>query len=156
MGRSDVRTIRAVGVTVALAAMAMGLAACGDKDGGTDGTATGGNGYQAYISCLSEHGVTLNLPQGNRPTDQPRPDPSRSPGGQGGPGGGFPGGGGFLGEQAPEGVDQATWDAARTACESVRPTAELSFRARGSRTRRWGQRALRPPRRRRVGPAKNS
>jgi hypothetical protein len=113
-------------MTVALAAMAIGLAACGDKDGGTDGTTTGGNGangFQAYISCLSEHGVTLNLPQGNRPTDQPRPDPSRSPGGPGGPGGGFPGGGGFLGEQAPEGVDQATWDAARTACESVRPTA---------------------------------
>lgn len=124
-------------MTVALAAVAIGLAACSDKDGGTDGTAPGGgnaaNGFQAYISCLSEHGVTLNLPQGegNRPTDRPSVDPNRTPGqgggnGQGGPGGGFPGGGaggGLFGEQAPAGVDQATWDAARTACESVRPTA---------------------------------
>jgi hypothetical protein len=121
-------------MTVALAAVAIGLTACGDKDGGSDGTAPGGgngaNGLQAYISCLSEHGVTLNLPQGqgNRPTDQPSFDPNRTPGqgGGNGQGSGFPGGGaggGLLGEQAPEGVDQATWDAARTACESVRPTA---------------------------------
>jgi hypothetical protein len=123
-----------MGVAMALAAVAMGLAACGNKDGGTDGTATAdGNGFQAYMSCLSEHGVALpQTQQGNRPTGRPTPDPSRSSGGgqgngggngQGGPGGGFGGPGGFLGEQAPDGVDQATWDTARTACESVRPTA---------------------------------
>src|SRR5262245_36020419 len=107
-----------MGATVALAAVALGLTACGGKDGGTDSTAAvGDNGFQAYVSCLSEHGVTLpQMQQGNRPTDQPRPDPSRSPGGNG-QGGGFPGGGpggggpggGVLGEQAPDGVDQATW-----------------------------------------------
>jgi hypothetical protein len=132
------KTVRALGAAVAMAAVAMGVAACGGKGDGTDGTATGGNngnGFQAYISCLSEHGVTLPQQPGNRPTDQPRPNPSRSPGGQGGngqggtgqggtgQGGGFPGGGGLFGEQAPQGVDQTTWDAARTACESVRPTA---------------------------------
>jgi hypothetical protein len=131
-----VRIFRAAGVTVALAAVAMGLAACGDKDDGAGGTTPGGadgGGVQAYVSCLSEHGVTLNLPQGGngggRPTDRPTPNPSRSPGGDNGPsgglpGGGFPGGGGGLfGDQAPAGVDQSTWDAARKACESVQPTA---------------------------------
>jgi hypothetical protein len=115
--------VRAIGAAVVLATVAVGLVGCGGNDDGTDAAASG-NGFQAYLSCLSEHGVTLQqFDPGNRPTDQPQPDPSRLPGDGQGPGGQGPGGqGGFLGEQAPDGVDQATWDAARTACESVRPT----------------------------------
>ncbi len=116
--------VRAIGAAVVLATVAVGLVGCGGNDDGADAaTAASGNGFQAYLSCLSEHGVTLQqFDPGNRPTDQPQPDPSRLPGGGPGPGGQSPGGqGGFLGEQAPDGVDQATWDAARTACESSGP-----------------------------------
>jgi hypothetical protein len=46
--------------------------------------------------------------------------PSGRPTGR--PGGGGPGGG-FFGTQAPEGVDQATWEKAQKACQGLRASA---------------------------------
>lgn len=110
----------------------LGVVACGAKsDQPTPTTATG---FEAYLSCMTEHGVTMTMPSGgpgqgngnrpsfdpsNRPSFGARPsgDPSFRPGGGGG---GF-GGGGF-GNQRPEGVDEQTWTKAQEACASVRPT----------------------------------
>jgi hypothetical protein len=112
------------------------LAACG---GGSkpaastaDPTNTGAAGFQAYLACLSQHGVTLPSQAARaRPTFSftPGTRPTRSPGsGFGGGGRGFGGGGGFGGgfnfdpNSPPTGVDQATWSAALTACKSLQPT----------------------------------
>jgi hypothetical protein len=89
----------------------------------------GGNGIQAYLSCLSKNGVTIQ-----QPSARPRPSGSRpagafpsgaprsgGPGGFGGPGGGFPGGGAGVFEK-PANVDDATWAKAQAACASVRPS----------------------------------
>ena len=76
----------------------------------------------AFRSCMADHGITLpdrgagggqggpSFPQGGPPT-------STAPGGGGGAGGG--GGRGFR--QAPPGVDQAKYDAARQACQDKLP-----------------------------------
>ncbi len=81
----------------------------------------------AFRSCMADHGITLpdrgagggqggpSFPQGGPPT---------STTGDGGPpsstgGGGGGGRGGFR--QAPPGVDQATYDAARQACQDKLP-----------------------------------
>jgi hypothetical protein len=104
------------------------LAACGGDDG------SGGASPQAtdYASCLRANGVTFPSGRGF-----PRGRPSgfasgRPTGGQNGgtdgvppsgrPGGGLGGPGGF-GTQAPEGVDQATWEKALKACEGLRGSA---------------------------------
>jgi hypothetical protein len=133
---------RMVGLVLGLATtgalLAAGLAGCGGGKGGAAGAATpGASGsaqqeLQAYVSCLRQHGVTIDIPSG-RPTafpsrprgsDRPtaRPSADRSAGGGGF---GFGGGaGGIFGNngQPPAGVDQATWDAAQQACASVRPS----------------------------------
>lgn len=115
-----------------VAAVAL-LAACGGgskpASASVEPTNSGAAGFQAYLACLSQHGVTL-------PSQSARPRPTgsftRSPGAGGfgggrGAGGGFPGGGGFGGgfnfdpNNPPAGVDQATWSAALTACQSLRP-----------------------------------
>lgn len=110
-------------------ATAAALAACGGGDDGSDGAAPAATDY---ASCLRANGVTLpsgragGFPSG-RPSGQsggsdgapPSGRPSGGPSGR--PGGGFggPGGGGF-GTQAPNGVDQATWEKAQKACEGLR------------------------------------
>ena len=128
-----------------LTAAAFGLAlvgalavACGSNSGtaGTAGTGNpgdngGGSAFQAYLSCLSRNGVTIQVPSrapgagrsGGPGGGFPGPGGSGPPGGfpSGGPGGGgFPGGGGIF--QKPAGVDDATWQKAQTACASLRPS----------------------------------
>lgn len=130
---------RAVAVFAVSAAMLF-TAACGSDEtttgnSGTTGQDGGGsNAFQAYVSCLSENGVTITLPSGApgggmgnggtrpsgapdgvRPSGQPRPEGSAGTRG----GGGFPGGGGFS---KPDGVDDATWTKAQEACASLRPS----------------------------------
>lgn len=125
---------RVAGIVLAGVAVSV-LAACGggsSKSTASGSTASGStnraNGLAAYTSCLSQHGVTLpsfsarGRPSGgasDRPSGRTSGRPTRSPG----TGGGF-GGGGFGGDanNPPQGVDAATWKAALTACESVRPT----------------------------------
>jgi hypothetical protein len=139
------RTVAVVAVSVAM----LFTAACGSDEATTDSSGTtgqnggGNNAFQAYISCLSENGVTITMPSGGpggggirpsgipdgvRPSGAPgggepgafpsgMPRPSGSAGQRGG--GGFPGGGGFS---KPEGVDDATWQKAQEACASVRPS----------------------------------
>ncbi|WP_432833734.1 hypothetical protein [Dactylosporangium sp. CA-092794] len=129
------------GAVLALAAAALFAAACGSSDNAEAPAAGGASGGTDYASCLRNNGV--DLPQfnaSNRPTARPsgmatafpsgRPRPSGS--GEfrgGGPGGG--GFGGFFGSEAPNGVDQQTWEKAQQACASLRPTAFPSGGNRG-------------------------
>lgn len=138
--------VRAAAVLLTGVAAATALAACGGSannaanaaNSSTNGTRPNASAIQAYVACLGQHGVPLNLPTG-RPsfTRAPRPSeapqPSRSGGfGRGGfGGGGFGGGfGGIFGNpnDPPAGVDAATWAAALTACKSLQP----SFGGRGT------------------------
>jgi hypothetical protein len=122
-----------LGLATTGALLAAGLAGCGGGKGGAATAATpGASGgvqqeLQAYVACLRQHGVTIDIPSGrptafpsrargsNRPTARPSADRSA------GAGGGF---GGLFGDngQPPAGVDQTTWDAAQQACASVRPS----------------------------------
>jgi hypothetical protein len=133
--------MRLSGVSLCLAAVGALAAGCGGSSGDAT-TPAAATGFEAYTACLAQNGVTL--PQTSRspgtgqrsPGASGRPRPSGSVGdgqagggqqGGGGQGGGFGGGGGgfgggFLGTQAPTGVDQAAWEKAQKACESVRPT----------------------------------
>ena len=125
----------AFAAVAAVAALAAGCGSSGSNGAAPKSTATD------YFTCLRDNGV--DIPQLNRsgrptsfPSERPSRNPSRNPsaGADGGPGGGngFPGGG-FLGSTAPSGVDQQTWDKARQACESLRPTANPSgFPGRGN------------------------
>jgi hypothetical protein len=84
------------------------------------------------VDCLKQNGVTVTVPSRNpsgrpqgsgQPTDRPSNFPTDRPSGMpsGSPGGG--GGRGFGGAlQKPDNVDQATWDKARTACQSKLPS----------------------------------
>ncbi|MEV6305305.1 hypothetical protein AB0M02_38235 [Actinoplanes sp. NPDC051861] len=133
---------RAAALLVASVAILF-TAACGGSDDSSGQNGDGQNGgggnsaFAAYISCLNENGVTITMPSGGPgggarpsgapdgvrpsgepgafPSGQPRPEGSAGPRG----GGGFPGGGGFT---KPDGVDDATWEKAQTACASVRPS----------------------------------
>jgi hypothetical protein len=121
-------------------------AACGGSDsGGKDGDAQAGGeagGFAAYASCLKKQGIDVpdDLPTGRprpsgsgrpsgfpsgRPSGWPSGRPSVRPSGAPSPGasGRFGGGqrGGFGGLR-PEGVDDATWQKAQQACQSVLPT----------------------------------
>ncbi|MFC7532796.1 hypothetical protein [Actinoplanes sp. GCM10030250] len=112
-------------------------AACASSD--EEGTATdpaGGNAaFTAYVDCLNENGVTITMPSGGPgrggvrpsgafPSGQPRPSGSAGQRGGGLPGGGFPGSGfpGGGGFSKPDGVDDATWEKAQSACASLRPS----------------------------------
>ena len=79
----------------------------------------------AFRSCMADHGITLpergagggqggpSFPQGGPPTSASDGGPPSSTGGGGGGRGGF--------RQAPPGVDQAKYDAARQACQDKLP-----------------------------------
>jgi hypothetical protein len=134
------------GLTMLVASgMLLLAAACGGGDSDSDGNGQTGvnNALTAYAECLSQNGVTLNLPSARgtgMPTTRPsgnfpsgRPTVRRSGGPSGGPGGGPSGGpsggpgggpggmrGGDLGR--PAGVDDATWQKAQEACRSVLPS----------------------------------
>jgi hypothetical protein len=132
-----------LGLATTGALLAAGLAGCGGGKGSaspntpTSGASTGvQQELQAYVTCLQQHGVNISLPSGRpsgfrggsaRPTARPSGDRSRGPGGGGGFGGG--GFGAIFGNngQPPAGVDQATWDAAQTACASTRPSFGPGF-----------------------------
>ncbi len=124
-----------LGLATTGALIAAGLAGCGGSGAKANGAApaavpSGQQALQAYVTCLRQHGVNIELPSGRptafpsrfggsgRPTARPSGDRSRGPGGNGGGFGGIFGNNG----QPPAGVDQATWDAARQACASVRPS----------------------------------
>src|SRR5262249_37901190 len=119
--------IRAGAAAVGLAAIAVGVVACGSTGQPPANANAGQNGFVAYATCLSEHGVTLpsggpgfgGRRPGAVPSARPSGRPSRSPGA--GRGGGFGFGFGF-GDQPPAGVDEATWQQAQQACASVRPS----------------------------------
>ncbi len=129
-------SVRFLGAPVAVVAL-LGLAACGTSTGtstaaaasstaeapagaaGQDGT--GDTAMAAYESCMEENGVTMPeraaggagaAPKGGTPPQGGTP-PSGTPR-AGGPGG-SPG-------QAPPGVDEDTWAAAREACSDLAPT----------------------------------
>jgi hypothetical protein len=115
--------------TLAVAAGSAALlvaAGCGSNGGsGDSGEGTGGapGGASAYLDCLREQGIDISdtFPSG-RPGGLPSMPPSGFPSGRpsafpsGRPGGGGPG------AFRPEGVDDATWQKAQEACESLRPT----------------------------------
>lgn len=127
----------AIGTTAVLL-----VTACGGADSGEvqEDPGTGQNAFSAYLDCMRENGVEMNVPDmgagrpsgfptdlpsgfptdlpsrgaGGRPTDLPSGQPSGPPGGgRGGPGG-------MMGQ--PEGVDDATWQAAQEACQSLQPS----------------------------------
>ncbi|HWB34649.1 MAG TPA: hypothetical protein VHA75_01355 [Rugosimonospora sp.] len=135
---------RRIGVLALLAGtVAAVVTACAGGSPGSGTPAPSASGVQAeleaYVNCLNQNGVKVTLPSGGtgtrpsgrpsgfgsgrafpsgRPSDFPRPSGSFSPGT-----GGFGGRGGASGLlQKPADVDQATWDKAVSACESVRPS----------------------------------
>jgi hypothetical protein len=124
-------------VALGVALLAGGAVACGGGSGGnTPNSVPSADGFAAYTTCLSNHGVKLPtaFPSGRPsgfPSGRPSGRPSRSPGegSGGGGGGGFFGG---FGNNPPAGVDAATWQAAQQACASVRPTAGASRGAGGN------------------------
>jgi hypothetical protein len=140
---SSSRPRRAAALLVASAAMLFTAACSGSDSGGAQAGATpgaaGGQAFAAYQNCLKENGVTLPTarpsggPGGFGGSRGPRPSgaPDRSGGPRvrpsGFPGGGFPGGG--FGR--PAGVDDATWEKAQTACQSLRPTGRPGGAGRG-------------------------
>ena len=109
--------------------------------------------FAAFRSCMADHGITLpdrgaGGGQGGPPFPQGGPPPStadgtsaptfRTPGvGDGGGGGG--GRGGLR--QAPAGVDQAKYDAARQACQDKLPLG--GFGGRGDPAQRSARQAYR-------------
>jgi hypothetical protein len=110
---------------VALGGLAAG---CGGSSATPPASApSGANGFAAYTECLAKNGVVLPSasanPRGTRNGTRPSTRPSDRPSGGTGNGGGGGGFGGFaFGNNPPAGVDQATWDKAMQACQSVRPS----------------------------------
>jgi hypothetical protein len=123
--------------------LVVGLAACGGGSGkpaaaaSTTSTTTAGRGrfgaaFAAFTSCMSQHGVKLQLPRrtGNGP--RPTGEAGATPGG----GGGFRGGGGFFGagttpSSLPPGVTASQYQAAVSTCRSKLPTGGFGGGARG-------------------------
>lgn len=138
------RPTRHLPALVAAAAAVLITAGCGSGgDGGSDSggpaDGSGQNAFSAYVECMKKNGVALTVPTG-RPGGMPSGRPSARPSGSAFPrpsGSAFPrpsgsawarpsgapdGGrqGGMFGK--PDGVDDAVWNKAVQACQSVRPT----------------------------------
>ena len=139
--------ISRIGAALGVASVAFLVAACGGSGGNNSTTGTGGTGggagaFQAYVSCLNQHGVTIQLPSarpdaGARRSGEPRAFPSGvRPSGtpRAFPSGVRPSGfgGGFGAFQKPSGVDDATWQKAQSACASVRPSFAPGQRGNGA------------------------
>jgi hypothetical protein len=123
------RVARVAGLVASCVTAVTMLAACGGGSGNPAagaGAPSGTAGFQAYVACLTQHGVTLpSQDTRGRPSFAPGTRPSRSPGGGGfgGRGGSFGGGFGLTDpNNPPAGVNPATWSAALTACKSLQPT----------------------------------
>src|SRR5436309_3676788 len=103
--------VRAATAAVGLAAVAALLAGCtGSKSNPTPGAGAASPGFQAYVDCLRQHGVNVNVPSGRPSGVRPsgvRPSGVRPSGERPSGRGGFPGG---FGNEPPPGVDQQTWD----------------------------------------------
>ncbi|MFF5175633.1 hypothetical protein ACFY3U_23820 [Micromonospora sp. NPDC000089] len=108
-----------------------GIAGCGSGTGDTghgNGSSGAGSPGDAYLSCLSEHGVGMPGAPSGLPSGVPAPGASGLPSGAPGAGmptaapGGMPSGlpGGEL--PKPPGVDDTTWRQAQQACASLQPT----------------------------------
>jgi hypothetical protein len=141
------RTPRRSALLVTGAALVLlAVSACGGSSSGSDSTsavpapaASGravGNGpsgrpdFTAYRDCMAKNGVTLpdfgqrGAPGGQgsgAPSSFPTAFPSAFPSGDAGAPGGQGGPGGPGGFALPDGVDQATFDKAQTACASLQP-----------------------------------
>ena len=119
--------------TIIALALATALGGCTST---STSTSTNGNGnapngapsdIAEYLTCLTSNGV--NLPElngsagpGARPSGAPSPGLPLS--GTTVPSAAGPGGpGDIFGSTAPSGVDQAIWDKALAACQSVKPSA---------------------------------
>jgi hypothetical protein len=118
---------RTLGGSVALAAVALALAACGGSSGDDNSGSTAGDAMSAYQKCLSDNGVTLpsggTRPSGGaRPSGMPTDRPTVRPSGTA-----FPGGGGGQGGFVPQGVDPTKWAQAQEKCSSLRPTGQGGF-----------------------------
>jgi hypothetical protein len=120
----------------ALATAAAVVAGCGgDTTGGSAATPAATD----YASCLRANGISLpSAGPDARPSGRPTGRPSGAPGGPGeagrpsgaGRASGAPSGRqgfGFGGSQAPNGVDQATWEKAQKACAGLRPSGGPGF-----------------------------
>ncbi|WP_431936119.1 hypothetical protein [Micromonospora sp. RP3T] len=128
------RLIRLGMATTALACLAA-TAACGSEDADTGSTGGGSasaapfdpSAMQGYLSCLSKQGVPMPtaVPGGGASGAPSGAPPSGIPTGavpSGVPSGAMPSGapgGGTM--PKPEGVDDATWQAAQTACAGQLP-----------------------------------
>ncbi|GIE94965.1 hypothetical protein [Paractinoplanes rishiriensis] len=112
--------MRRVSLTAALFAAAVAVAftaACGGSSDDSSGTtANPAGGFAAYTECMQKNGVTITMPSGG-PRTRPSGGPSGMPRPDGSDGPGFPGGG----FRKPEGIDDATWEKAQTACAALRP-----------------------------------
>ena len=127
-------------LAVGLATVVGITAGCGSNDGASagSGASTSGHGdVMAYLSCLSEHGVTLPvLPSGAAQSAQPSGVPTALPPGLPSgmptalPSGAAPGAmrsgtpGGLPGGELtkPSEVDDTTWQQAQAACVALRPS----------------------------------
>lgn len=118
--RSSLIAASAVLVVAALAACGGSTASSSSETAGSSpgaavsGAPSGGpTDFAAFRSCMEDNGVTLPDMGGAPPSGAPGVLPSGMP--SGGPGaGGFPG-------ALPDGVDQATYDAATKACADLAP-----------------------------------
>ena len=124
------RSPRHLPALVAATALVLITAACGGSgDGGSSTTAgadAGQNPMSAYVACMKENGVQLTVPTARpsgfpsgRPTVRPSTRPTDRPGVR--PSGVF-GGRQRQMFRKPADIDDAVWQKAVRACESVRPS----------------------------------
>jgi hypothetical protein len=143
---------RAAALLVASAAVVLTAACGGSSGSSSSGSSSGGgqqpggdgggrnNAFAAYVQCLQQNGVTITMPSGG-PRERPSDGASRGPGavpsgavpsgavpsgavpsGQPRPDGSRGQGRGGMGMTKPDGVDDATWQKAQTACASLQPS----------------------------------
>lgn len=141
------RRVPATVLAVALSGLAIGLTACGSSKSGDSGSgshASGAGAMSAYATCMSQNGVTMNIPSGgarpewsgashdpnHRPSFQPGQEPSGRvrPSGmrRSGAPGGFPGGG-MYGS-----VDPTVLQKAQGVCSSLMPSRGPGRQGQGS------------------------
>jgi hypothetical protein len=112
-------------------ALTLGLVVCLTAPSACSGTSTSSTsaapssarsttGFQAYLSCLSQNGVTITPPSGFPGGTPPTGGLPNGAPPSGLPAGGFPGGG-FA---KPAGVDDATWQKAQKTCASLNPIGQ--------------------------------
>ncbi|ULN34538.1 hypothetical protein [Mycolicibacterium smegmatis] len=109
----------------ATAALVGSVAACSSSEDPAASASTGAvtsaetTAFDAYGQCLIEHGMPAPPAGFGPPPGHPDGPPPPPPGGT--PPGGPPGDG--QAPPPPPGVEQADWDDARAACESLAPAS---------------------------------